>query len=522
MRALAARLGVGGIVLCGIVAVTPRVNARPAPTPVDLLATVAIGPVATLRDLQAYLESIAPGAGEGLSDRSLRRDLAQAVGVSSLDGVDPASWMHLLVVSTPGSPEIGLLARVENATVLARSAGKNALIKQGWAVLGSKRVIDRVGGYAIGTLAAEPAPQALGGTVYVSHVLARYRRELDASRKEIAVRGQGSPDRMMQTMASAADGVIATLGDIERVTATLEVSRDAVALDLALTPKPRSRLAAFVAVQRPSDYALLDKLPASSSANVVAGHLEMGPYRDGLIDLMAAFYGAAGVRDMRTVMAALLKPATGEVAMTWSIAPKTGFSSDQLFGVSDAAAMDRAIAGALGRFKDGVTVDTPQMTMTIKADPSTPSHDGVALRGYDLAYDLSKAPPDQRVLLERMMNLGGRHARVAAFDAFGILVNAADAAAEARRAIDAARGKAARFTPSQATAAFLAGSRQRKDSFAMTLDLTMLIAMMTGPPPAAAPTAPCGISLGFTDRAAHVRLAVPAANLRAAVHAVQP
>jgi hypothetical protein len=246
MRALCVRVIVGGcLVLVGLLA-TPRVAAA-APrqdAPAALLATVAIGPVTTLRGLAAYIEAVSPGASAGLNDRALRRELAEAIGVRSLDGVDPASWMYLLVVSTSGPPVLGLLARVSDARALTDSAAGSAVIKRGWAVIGDKPVIDGVGAWALATLAAQPAPRAAGAILYLPHLLARYQAEIEQVRQQVVAQFAQAPgDQMTRMAAPMLDGMSQALGEVDQVIVTLEASPDLVALDLALAPRPKSRLA---------------------------------------------------------------------------------------------------------------------------------------------------------------------------------------------------------------------------------------------------------------------------------------
>jgi hypothetical protein len=525
MHGLGVRFIVGGcLVLLGLFAAAPRAAAA-APrqdAPAALLATVAIGPVTTLRGLAAYVEAVSPGASAGLNDRALRRELADAIGVRSLDGVDPTSWMYLLVVSTSGPPVLGLLARVSDARAVADSAAGSAVIKRGWAVIGDKPVTDGVGAYALATLAAQPAPRAPGAILYLPHLLARYRTEIEQGHKQlIAQFAQAPGDQMMRMMVPVLDGMIQGLGEIDQVAVTLEASPDLVALDLALTPRPKSRLAGFVGVQRPSDYALLDKLPAAAGpTSVIAGHLEAGPYRDGVFELTATVLGAEA-KEMVDALGAFFKATTGDLAATLHARPGAGMLGTQLFGVSDAAAASQAIARLLELFGAGRTFGSPQMTTTITPLPDAPVHDGVALRGYHTSYDLSKIPPAQRQAMERFAPAGGVDTRLAVFDRFGTVVTGLDSIADASRLIDAARGKAPRFVTPPAIARFLTGSRARKDSMAMAIDIAGFLASMTGAPQGGG-AAPLLVSLGFADRRAHFRVAAPVASVRAMMAAVQP
>jgi hypothetical protein len=125
--------------------------------------------------------------------------------------------------------------------------------------------------------------------------------------------------------------------------------------------------------------------------------------------------------------------------------------------------------------------------------------------------------------MELMVQGGGSHPQLAAFDRVGMVVVAPDGPAVAGRVIDAARGKAPHFVASAAIAAFLAGARARRESIVMTFDFASLLGMIGGAR-AAAPSGvpPFMFSLGFADHRCHFRLGLPSAALRAAVNAPKP
>jgi len=512
-------LGIGGL---GAACTPAEARATADQPPAELLVSVAIGPVTTLRNLQAYAEAIQPGTGATLTDQAVRRGLAEAVGASSLDGFDPASGMYLLIAHVDGSPAPALLGKVTDAKTLAASASATgAMFKGSWAVIGAKPVLDRIGPYALATIAPQRAPTAPTATVWLSQVVARYKTEIEAVRSQMmASIAQPSAGRMTQFMTSYLDGLGSFITDADKLIVTLEVTPDLGSLDFALLAKPGSRLAKFVALQRPGDYALLDRLPAATPSVLLGGHLEVGPYRDGILETIAAMYGSDASKELLAAMDAFRKAMTGDIAMTIQSAPGTGLAFTQLFRLSDAAAAQKAITAILDLFKVGRSIEAMGMTTTIKTNPATTMHDGVALRSYEATYDLSKVEPAQRKAMEAMLPSTQARAQIATFDALGLVVLAPDSLAEAGLTIDAARGKAPHFVAPTLTGELLAASRARKDSLAMMMDLGALLAKITGRAPTVA--APILISLGCADHNAHLRLALPAVTLRAAVNGGNP
>jgi len=293
--------------------------------------------------------------------------------------------------------------------------------------------------------------------------------------------------------------------DSEQIVVTVDVTKDIGAVDVAMTPKAGSRLAKFVRAQRPSDYGLLAKLPAIKAPMLFAGHIESGPYRESLLAMVTAMYGQGASKDVTDAMTTIVGAATGELAMAGQMAPKQAFEFTQLFGLADQKIVDKALDRLLDRLKGGLTIDALGVATTLKTS-NTVVHDGVSLKGYDVTYDLSKLSAENRATMEKTIPTGKAiHASVSTFDHLGLAtMGGADAAA----AIDAARGKGGHFTPPPMIADFLLGSRARKESFVMAMDL----AAVTGTGSTGQPVI---LSAGFADKSAHLRFTLAAPTVRA-------
>src|SRR4029078_2658314 len=101
-------------------------------------------------------------------------------------GFDPASWCYLLVATVDGAPALAVVSKVGDASQLSASAGAaKVLSKGGWAVLGPAPMVDRVGAWALATLPAQRAPAAMNATVYMRHVLAMYKTQIDEFRAKM-------------------------------------------------------------------------------------------------------------------------------------------------------------------------------------------------------------------------------------------------------------------------------------------------------------------------------------------------
>ena len=513
-------LGALGAAACERVEDASEAKAKPIPPPSELMVSVALGPTGSLRGLQAYADAVQPGAGAMISDQVVRDGLAKAAGMHSLDGFDPSGWTYVLVAD--GADTVAVLGKVADATKLAASADTaHVMVKGSWAAVGPKPLLERIGPYAFAAIANQPAPAAPTITVYLTQVMARHQREVQAFMTKVQGTMAATGGPMAQMVTAYIDGFNSLVADTEALTIRLEAAADAAWLDLSLTPRPRSRLAAFVALQHPSDHALLDKLPAASAAPMmlVSGHLELGPYHDGFMAATAAMYGPEASQDLLAAMDGFRKTVTGDFAMAMQIAPGTGMTMTMLYGIANPGAANKSLDAILALFKTGRTLTAMNLSTTITASPETASHDGVTLRGYDTVTDYAKATPAQQQAMEAIAPAGARRTLLGAFDALTAIVMAKDSLAEARRTIDAARGKTAHFAPSSAASGLLAGSRARKDSVAMVMDLGTMIAAFTG---AKVTDLPVVGALGFADHNAHIRMAVPAATAQTLMKSAKP
>src|SRR5262249_40884580 len=124
-------------------------------------------------------------------------------------------------------------------------------------------------------------------------------------------------------------------------------------------------------------------------------------------------------------------------------------------------------------------------------------------------------PAERKAQMAKMAPNGVMRSVVATLDDLGLIAIGPDSQASAERAIDAARGKAAHFTPTADVAALLAASRARKDSIAMVMDFGAMASMMGKLTTIGAGSHPLLMSFGFADGSAHMRITVPSATMRA-------
>jgi len=502
---------IGCLVVALAVAASGPAAAQGKPAqPPELLMSVGIGPDNTLDTLRAYANALQPGVGMMVTHAALRHQIAGMTTAVSLEGLDDNGTIYVLAVD--GGPQlkgVAVVGRVaDDAKLTQNVAPAHLLKKNGWAVIGPKAVAEKVAPYAFGNLAGQAIAGPPVATVFTSNLMVRYKSEIaDARKKLTSGLGPASGGQMAAVMQSYFDGLISALGDSERVIVTFDINKDVAAVDLALVPKNGTRLGKLVALQQPADYALVSKLPASTAPILVAGRLDAGPYRTGMLETLVQLYGPGTPPSMATAFGAILKAATGDFAMAMNMQGAKGMEMTQLFGLADANAANKAITQLLDAFKKPQAITTMGMTVTYTTNPKPVTYDGVALPGLDAVYDFSKAPPDTKAMMEKMIPKTGVTTRVATFDQLGLVALSGDGSAAASAAIDAVRGKGKRFAPTAQITDFLAGSRVRKESLAMVMD----VGGITGQ---GATGRSMMISIGFADKRAHLRLTLPAATFR--------
>jgi hypothetical protein len=505
----------GRVVMAGaalfLVTAGGAAGARPSP-PAELLAILSCGPPEAYGNLRAF--AIESGVVDTVpaGDLLVRSTLAQRVGVRSLDGVEFTSGLHLLIADLDGTPSAALLAKVSDARLLANglTAGQ-AMIGAGWAAIGSEPLLDRIGRYALDTIAAQPITAAFTVTVYLPQVLAhpgsRFR-DLGGALMTAAALSWGA--RGAQLVGGGLDWMGALAADVDQLVVVLDATPDTGSLDITLRPRSGSTLATFVAMQRPADYALLERLPTAAAPLVLAGTLDGGPYRGSYLALLGAAYGASVSRPGLNAVERMSKANSGKFAIALQLEPGTGWRSAGLFGLSDPDAAGKALSHLLD-FKER-TFDAAGMSMTFKRRPGSAMHDGVILRGYDATLSFPKQLPSVRGQLEELVPVQFG-TQFATFDAIEVMVVASDSLAEARRVIDAARGKT-HFTAAPLLARLLQASRARNDSAAVIFDPGVALAELTGH---ATPSQPMLITFGFTDHKVHARVELQPVTLRTLV-----
>lgn len=481
----------------------PAVRAEAAP-PDGVVVTVSSASLTQALDgLRAFADAVRPGAGAGIpANAMLFAVLGGQIGAGALDGLDLSQPVHLVVIDGP-SPVLVLVARVADSKRLAQSRGGAALDeKDGWAVLGAESGVKAVAGWARSTLVPRRVSAQLTATAYVDRLKANHAAEIARFKQQMS-----ASFSKMEVLEMYGEGLASVVDDVNQATVSLAADGERFEVDIGVMARAGSRLAAFAAAQQPSDFALFQKLPASTSDSILfGGRLSMGPYREGLVALGNKMMGVDGT-SYAEWMSKITALATGDVAATGSVADGA-MTMVQLFSVTDGVELDRLLREQLATMAKGLVVDSMGMKMTMTGVPEITRHGGVAVRGTRTTIDLATVPEMNRAMIESMYGDGLMN-RAAVVDKRAVVT----IGGEQERivaAIDALQGKARGYTPGPEVTGLLEESRRRRESLLMAVDLAAFRSMMQPGAPAHAPSGRMVIGLGVSGAAIHMRVGMSA------------
>jgi hypothetical protein len=317
-------------------------------------------------------------------------------------------------------------------------------------------------------------------------------------------------------------GAIGLLEGTDRLEVRVEASATDIGIGFGAVGKKGSTIATFIAAQAPSDFALVERLPAGPAPVVMTGKVLLGPLRADAIALIEKFLIGTGVPwnpELTALMNTWADSATGDMAAVLEMVPGR-MRMAQLMGAENPVKLHAAVAAALQSWA-GKTIETT--TMGIKTlytmTPDALAIDGVSFHRYVSKVDTSKMTPEQAAASTAMgkefVGLVG-----AWDDVMGVIMSGDEAAA--RALVEASRGKGERLALSPRVTSDLAAARARKESLYYFLDFGSMMAAMA---PAAGIKLPGSIGLamtaGFANGTAQIRFAMKSAELKAVVAAAR-
>lgn len=438
----------------------------------EVVATVQIPSGTAMSDLAPVVDNFQPGASLLISTQAGKM-LGELLG-TTLDGAKLDAPISIVVVDPSKHPKPAALlvtaADVAKLEASAKASGLELRVRDGAALVGPADVVAAAEGYAFANLAK--APDHTEVVVYPRPLVAAFGPQIDAG---LAAMGAAAPPGMAPAMGWVTGiygGFVHGLGQhVDRIVVSVHGEPGISDLYLRFYPTAGSTFAAVVAAQQATDHALLSQLPAGEGATIVAsGVFVGGPARDAMVgwgsDLMATMFGGKiDAATWRSLFEGWLVTMDGRFAMhaqLEAVQPMPTMRMTALYGVTSAEAARKSWREMMGKLAGVGPLELMGMKMTLSFSEAAMEHDGIPIDRYGSKTDTSALPPEMGAAM-RSAGTTEQQFAIATFDEVALMTSAREPDAIGK-AIDAARGKADRFTPPAALAAALAASKARADS----------------------------------------------------------
>jgi hypothetical protein len=319
----------------------PTPPAPAVPMPAEVFAVVTLPSIAaSVPRLAAYVDQISPGDGA-----EMRAELDAELKPSAIDGSRPIYFVVMVPPAGSDEPDGVVVAATRDPAATSKQVDGEDIVRVAgeWAVIGNRRSVDRAFAWATTALVAQPAPKRATAVVHAAPARARWASELSALLDD----GDDMP-------AAVRDLVRGLVEQTDKVEVFADFKDDDLVVELLLTPRAGSTLENVLAAQKPSSFALFERLPFEQPLGAMAGHLALGELARPAEDLViAAITSALGPsapdlgQRLNALIEALFDVGTGEYAGVTIIAANSVINA---LGVTDAArvatAIDRAADAA--------------------------------------------------------------------------------------------------------------------------------------------------------------------------------
>jgi hypothetical protein len=488
-----------------------------APESVPVMVVVELPSGRSLGTAAQVIDAVQPGASLQAA-AAISTMLTSAAEVGSLNGANLDRPVRAVMLDPKKHPKpVLLLVTVSKADDLATAVGKERLVVRGdLGLVGAPEAAKAAHDYAFGTLARREAPAAPHATVYVQPLLASYRAEIEAGKSQLGAMmalmnpAGGSSDMLAKMLTVYIDSLMAVVEQTDRVEARF-ASQDALSgVELIVHARPDTTLAGFDQAQAPSDFALIEMLPAGAEPGapivVMAGGLSLGPARQAFQDvfqtIITAMLGSATAAEMGDWFGPFMDQFTGRF-----VASITGMGLTprmvQLLETRDGAQAVSQSRKLMEMFAArGAPLEIMGMKQTISFTPEAFAHDGVTVMMQQTRTEMAApAQADPAAPADQPVQSFESKSYFAGVDEFlGVAMGEEQSM---RQLIDAVRGKAPRLEVGGALGQAMAAARARKDSGLMFMNLGALLG-------AAAAGMPQAVVLTFGFEETRMRLFVAA------------
>jgi|GEM_PF-2917280 len=493
----------------------PEIPSSPVAAPASVIATAQIGdPSAVVASLAAFANEVQPGAG-----MMVTLDAVVAAAASEgidLRGADLTKPIRVLVLNPVRfhAPMVAVVTVGDQAalTDAAEQHGMRVQLHGGLAAIGSYEALTEASAYALTTLATATTAPNLVVDVDVKTVMATYGSQLQSL---AAMVSQNADPTQREMIDVSMQMYFSMFQQLDRVQMSLDLVAGHASVTSRIHALPGTTLAAFVGMQVPAKFTLLEQV--ASGPMIMGGFLDLAQVwssMGALVEpMMAQTYGDAAPTVMK-FWKQWIGLKTGETALSIDMIGAGKFGLSGLWEMDDPALASKMLNDYFATL-----AKTPIGFMSAKLKTST--YKGVKLSMVTMAPGKGM-PADQAELYQKM---GG--SLVGGFGVAGkqLFFSLGDNAAGRAKAL-ADQVKAGKKKPAPAGfATVLADARARNESYLMAFDLAALKAIFApvdtdapaGPkpaPPAPLALEPGAFGIGVADGALTMRLTIPAVQVK--------
>lgn len=484
----------------------PAAAAERTPVAVPAAVLAVVDSAAPKSDLPTWTKALAHYAPTAVMPGldKLPPFLGSLVGAPTLDGLDFARPIHLVVLNPAAYPHPLLLVGVRDLKALKASvkAAKLSVVVVGkYALVGDEAAITTAGDVAKARVAILPK-QGIHGTIYVQTIWSAFGTLAKtiisaqiATKPAPPAPGKPAPPQVIspEMATTLANQLYSMLDQSDLVTIDLTGSAAGVGLTVALDVKPGSPLDTVFSAQHASDFALIGKLPNQPSSMLTVGVFDPATLGDWMFDVFVGNAKNKLNEQQRAQWHEFIAVSTGEIAMAMNMdATGQAGNSHSLIGSRDTKRMNELFPTVSALFDTGGFGGL----FKIARKPLKPvTYDELTISGQQIAYDYTHTTVPAYKGPKTMT----RDLRWTTFEGYAATTLGAPGNDTIDALLDSARHGKDTLQLDAATKAGLDEARALKDSLWMRIDMSKLAATTPGMP-LLVPTA----GIGFAPH--HVRL----------------
>ncbi len=245
----------------------PAVPATPAEAPAELTAMMTAGnPNAQITQIGVFVDAVMPGMAAFVTPGALMQQVEGIVGVVGLAGIDLNQPLYLMML---GEEDAVIVAAVSSEAELMESlegTSTLAMTHDGFAAIGKFDTLSKAGGYALSNLVKSKVPELPTIDLFMGKIMSGPQG--DEVRKQI--RSQMND----QGAGQGVDIVLTIMSNIDVLTLSFDTSAEGATIRLTGTGAT-GEVKDFIAQQKPSSFAMIDRVGTGPSAMAMGGRLDL-------------------------------------------------------------------------------------------------------------------------------------------------------------------------------------------------------------------------------------------------------